>query len=115
MARVHVKFLVHVADVGLGGSLADYQGALYVVHAAAFGRQYEDLEFARRELVEGRHRFAALFWGGAVACGLVAPAAAGAAALVRRGAGVRLACGAVGLLFALAGFACCGAGLAALG
>lgn len=58
---------------------------------------------------------AALFWGGAVACGLVVPAAAGAAALVRRGAGVRLACGAVGLLFALAGFACCGAGLAALG
>ncbi len=58
---------------------------------------------------------AALFWGGAVVCGLVVPAAAGAAALVRKEGSVRLTCGVVGLVFALAGFACCGVGLATLG
>ena len=53
---------------------------------------------------------AALFWGGAVACGVVVPAAAGVLAFARAGhkdaqpaRGVLLACGCAALVFALVG------------
>lgn len=82
------------------------------VQAAAAGEKVAGL-------LTGAH--AALFWGGAVVCGVVVPAACGALALVRgmragasagdegaQGArvparGVLLACGACALVFALAG------------
>lgn len=109
-----------LAGVGLAGYLAwfsmDTQAAQAATKSAlsmsgyAVGGGIAQAGAAERVAVLLSGAKAALFWGGAVACGVVVPAAAGVLAFARAGhkdaqpaRGVLLACGCAALVFALVG------------